>query len=471
VTFKPSVALVAAGARASGAMRAAGRYASRGARAARGAVGRLHGAGWAVTDQCVVSAANFLTIYLLARGLDTVTFGAFMLAYTGLLLLTNMQSALVVQPHNVLAAGLGQPQYAKFTGALVILQAFYCLSVLTVLVLLGSLVAVLGAPAAGDILIALGIIAVPWMGQEFVRRVLYTRGRARSAAINDSITYGLQLFGALVLTQAAAAWATPVSALLVLGLSSAVGLLVGLWQLRDDVRIDREVWDGRMTAWSEAWNFGRWLTAQNAMAWFGAQGHSWVVGLMLGVEQVGLYRAATHLVNVMNPLMQACFSYLPSRGSLARLTGGAAGLKRWVNGTFRVLLVALAPFLVVLAGFSEEVLALAYGEKFANQEHLALILSLAVLGQCIGFSKYPFDLGLLALHSPRSLFYIYLIPVLLLLTVGTTLIYFLGIVGVPLSGMLINSALLIATWRAYRGRMEAETVSTTAGAPTAEAPR
>jgi hypothetical protein len=92
-----------------------------------------------------------------------------------------------------------------------------------------------------------------------------------------------------------------------------------------------------------------------------------------------------------------------------------------------------------------------------------LILSLAVVGQCIGFSKYPFDLGLLALRSPRSLFYIYLIPVLLLLTVGTTLIYFLGIVGVPLSGMLINSALLIATRRAYHRRMGAETNSTTAG--------
>ena len=464
MTFKPSVALVAAGTRASGAVRAAGRYASRGARAARGAVGR---AGWAVTDQCVVSAANFLTIFLLARSLDAVTFGVFMLAYTGLLLLTNMQSALVVQPHNVLAAGLGQPQYAKFTGALAILQAFYCLMVMAVLVLLGSLVAVLGATPAGHTLIALGMIAVPWMGQEFVRRVLYTRGRARAAAVNDSITYGLQLFGALVLTQAAAAWATPASALIVLGLSSVVGVLVGLWQLRDDVRIDREVWDDRMTAWSEAWNFGRWLTAQNAMAWFGAQGHAWVVGLMLGVEQVGIYRAATHLVNVMNPLMQACFSYLPSRGSLARLTGGAAGLERWVNRTFWVLLVATVPFLVVLAGFSEEILALAYGEKFANQEHLALILSLAALGQCVAFSKYPFDLGLLALHSPRSLFYVYLIPVLLLLTVGTTLIYFLGILGVPLSGLLINSALLIATWRAYRGRMKAES----AGGPAAEVPR
>ena len=78
------------------------------------------------------------------------------------------------------------------------------------------------------------------------------------------------------------------------------------------------------------------------------------------------------------------------------------------------------------------------------------------MGQCIGFLKYPFDLGLLALHSTRSLFYVYLIPIVLLLTVGTTLIWFLGLMGVVLSGTLINITLLIATRRAYRKRVKEE---------------
>ena len=425
------------------------------ARAALQAIGRLRGAGWALADQCVVSAVNFLTIFLFARNLETSTFGAFILAYTGLLLLTNLQNALVTQPHNVLAAGLGQAEYGRFTGALVVLQGFYCAVTCVTLGALGWLIAIAFSPDAGNTVIALAVTAVPWMGQEFVRRVLYTRGRARAAAANDGITYGLQLFGVLVLVDAAAAWATPASALSVLGLSSAVGMLVGVWQLRNHVHIDREVLRERARAWSEAWKFGKWLTAQNVLAWFGAQGHSWVVGLLLGIEQVGIYRAATHLVNVMNPVMQACFSYLPSRGSLSHQNGGAEGLSRWVNRTQRMLLFALVPFLVVLAGFPGQVLELAYGEKYAGA-NLALILGLATVAQCIGFSKYPFDLGLLAMRSTRSIFYVYLIPVLLLLTVGTTLIYFLGILGVPLSAIVINSSLLIATGLAYRRRLERE---------------
>jgi O-antigen/teichoic acid export membrane protein len=434
-------------------IRVAGRLAARGAQAALRLARKLSGAGWALADQCVVSAANFLTIFLFARYLEIATFGAFMLAHTGLLLLTNMQNALVVQPHNVLAAGLPQADYRRFTGALVVLQVFYCLTACAALCLLGWLLGAAYSPAAGDIVIALGLAVVPWLAQDFVRRVLYTRGLSRAAAANDAIVYGLQLFGAIVLVQSAAAWATPASALSVLGLSSAAGVLFGAWQLRDQVSFAGVGSGSYRRAWSETWHFGKWLTAQNGVAWFGAQGHSWVVGLLLGVEQVGIYRAATHLVNLMNPLLQACFAYLPSRGSLAYLAGGAEELSQWVKRMQRLLLLALVPFAIVLVGFPGQVLDLAYGGRFTDA-NLALILALAAIAQCIGFAKYPFDIGLLALRSPKSIFYAYLIPIVLLLTVGTSLIGFLGIVGVPLSVMVINTSLLVATWLAYDRRIK-----------------
>lgn len=449
----PGGLAVVPGARAcADSMRAAGRYAAHGARAVQQVLGKLRGAGWALADQSVVSGANFITIYLYARYLETSIFGAFMLAYTGLLLLTNMQNALLVQPHSVLAAPLESPAYHRFTGALVALQALYCLAVCAGLGALGFIVMALYSPATGTVLIALAITAPPWMGQEFVRRVLYTRGQYRAAALNDGITYGLQLYGALVLVHAVAGRATPASALSVLGLSSLVGVMIGAWQLREHVQFGRKERGFYRRPWAQVWHFGRWLAAQNGLAWFGAQGHSWVVGLMLGVEQVGIYRAATHLMNVMNPVFQACFTYLPSRCSLAYHAGGLSGLSQWVRRMMRVLLLALVPFCVVLVGFPGAVLEFAYGDKFSGT-HLALILALATIAQGIGFSKYPFDLGLLALRSTKSIFYAYLIPVVLLLTVGTSLIGLLGILGVPLSVMVINSALLAATWLAYRRTM------------------
>lgn len=409
--------------------------------------------GWALADQSVVSLANFLTIYLFARNLAPPVFGAFILGYTGLVLLNNLQNALLVQPHNVLGAPLPEPRYRRFTGALVLAQLALCASAGAALAAAGWLAARLGAPAPGALLQALAAAAPFWMGQEFVRRVLYTRRRTLAAALNDAATYGLQLAGAVALALAPPGRASAGAALLLLGGSSLAGVLIGLWQLRPQVHFGGPGALARtVRVWREAWDFGKWLLGQNAVGWFGAQGHAWIVGLLLGVEQVGLYRAATHLVNVMNPLLQTSYSYLPARGSVAFQRGGAQALSRWVGRTQRLLAFAPLPFCVVLVGFPQQVLQLAYGARYAGTA-MPLVLALAALASCITFAKYPFDLGLLALRSTRSIFYVYLIPVGLLLTSGVALIRHFGVLGVPLSAMLINATLLIATWRAYRRQL------------------
>ena len=422
--------------------------------AARSAIGRRRRAGWALIDQCVVSAANFLTIYVFARNLEAADFGAFMLAYTGLMLLTSLQSALLIQPHNVLGAALSGSDYQRFTGALLVAQILACAVVCAALGAIGWLWAAQVGSPAGGVLIALALAAAPWMGQEFVRRLLYTRSESRAAALNDTLTYGLQLAGACALAYWWGARSTPQDALAVLGLSSLAGVVLGVWQLRSHVRIGgRGGFDSVRSTWREVWQFGKWLTAQNVLVCFGAHGHSWIVALILGAEQVGLYRAGTHLVNLMNPLFQTCFSYLPSRGSLAYQAGGVGGLATWVKRVAWMSLAAIVPFCIVLVGFPGQVLQLAYGDRYAGTD-LPLILALATVGQCLMFEKFPFDLGLLALRSTKSIFFVYLVPVVLLLTSGIALIHFFGILGVPLSGIVINTALLIATAFAYRRRLK-----------------
>jgi O-antigen/teichoic acid export membrane protein len=188
--------------------------------ALRRAFEKLQGVGWTIGDQCVVSAANFLTIYLFARHLDTSHFGTFMLAYVGLQLLTSMQSALLTQPHNVLAAALPQKEYRRFTAAVLVMQIGGALAAAMLLALAGWLVWRFYSPATGSVLLALAMATAPWLAQEFVRRVLYTRGESRAAAKNDFVTYGLQFLGALVVALLWANAASPEIALAVLGASS-----------------------------------------------------------------------------------------------------------------------------------------------------------------------------------------------------------------------------------------------------------
>ena len=57
---------------------------------------------WAVADQLLISATNFATMVLLARGLSQEDFGSFTLLYLVLLFANNLQSGLITQPHNIL---------------------------------------------------------------------------------------------------------------------------------------------------------------------------------------------------------------------------------------------------------------------------------------------------------------------------------------------------------------------------------
>lgn len=432
--------------RSTGILRADRRIAaSTGARAPA----NLGGVSWALVDQSIVSAVNFVTIYIFARHMETVEFGRFVLGYTALLLLTGLQGALLTQPHNVLAAALAPEAYRRFTAALAIAQAILCAATSLLLCVAAAAVDHLYSHPAAGVLFALAAAAPPWFGQEFVRRVLYTRAASRAVALNDLLSYGLQLAGAFALVAGWTERATPVYGMLVLGVSSAAGVGVGLWQLRDHVQFRGIRWRSLSSAWCEAWAFGKWLTAQNAVSWIGSQGHVWLLGVILGPGPVGAYRAATHFAHLLNPLRQAAFSYLPSRGSLAYHNGGVSRLAGWVRRAAVALLVIVLPPCLLLIYFAGDVLRLAYGARYSGP-HMALILSLASVAQCITFCKFPFDIGLLALRATKRIFYVNLVPVPMLLILGTALVYLLGTVGAPLSGLLINTALLFATWAVYR---------------------
>jgi hypothetical protein len=216
------MAVFAAHTRLDETARATARVIARGRELAQEAYARLEGAGWAFFDQCLVSAANFITIFVFARYLHPDAFVGFMFGYAGLVV------ALFLQPR----ADLDQPSFRRFTSSLVVLQAKRCIGISVGLTLAGCMVLAAGHEVAGGVVIALALVALPCLGQDLVRQVLHARRGIRAAAVSDGFTYGLQIFGALVLVSAAAQWSTAGSALSVLGLSSAVGLVVGCWQLR-----------------------------------------------------------------------------------------------------------------------------------------------------------------------------------------------------------------------------------------------
>jgi O-antigen/teichoic acid export membrane protein len=404
--------------------------------------------GWTVADQAIVSASNFLTIYLLARSMEIGTFGLYMAAWITLLFLVSLQSAMITEPHNVLGPRQNEERYRQLTTVLATALLVASLALAILLVAAGLLTDALAAGPYGRLLLLLGIIAVPWMGQEYVRRVLYTRSETRAACINDAVSYGLQVAGIALLVGT-----TPdpsfSAALAILGGSSLVAVLVGAWQLRNHFAFSRLRLEVGRSLWKESAGFGKWLLARNLVSWCGQYGHGWLLLGMLGPAALGTYKAAEHLLNLVNPLRLAACSYLPPRGSRVFAEGGIDALRSWVGGVYRSVGIPFAACVLVLMLFAKPLLQLAYGDRLGSQP-LEWVIVLAGLVALLTFARVPLEMAVAATKHSRPLFWVHVWSVPLLVLTGPTLIHLLGIFGVPISGIIISGVLLALTYRALR---------------------
>ncbi len=413
-------------------------------------VKRMSGAGVAMFDQGVVSLCNFISIYLLARTMRASDFGILMLAQTVILLGSGVHNALIVQPQSALGSSLSKSDYAGFLRALLPLHLLVAFA-LAVIIFTGGvfLPHTKGHPL---LLLELSAVVVAWIAQEFVRRSMYVRSDTRGALVNDAICYGLQLAGVVALVIWGTRGFTDVAyALAIFGVSSLIAALVGIVQMR---RRFAKVWkvstEQTSGQWRiRVWHLGKWLVGKNVVGWFGGNGHEWIVAALLGTQTLGMYRAAVHLINVINPVRLAAISYLSPRGSRVFYRQGPLAMERWVRRARLFSVGALLPMVIVLIAFPDFLLHLAYGQKFAGMG-LGLILALATVSQVIMFSNFSFEVALISMNETRWLFFINFIPVLLLGTVGLVLIKGFGLLGVPFSALTIAVSVWLATWMVYR---------------------
>src|SRR5271156_525922 len=96
----------------------------------------LHQGAVSLTDQAIVSATNFLTGVIIARSCSKAELGLYMLGFSLILLITDLQSSLISTPYMIYAPRLKGAAQALYTGSTLIHQLVF--SVLTTVLLLGG---------------------------------------------------------------------------------------------------------------------------------------------------------------------------------------------------------------------------------------------------------------------------------------------------------------------------------------------
>lgn len=411
--------------------------------ASRGTSSWLGRGGWALLDQALFSASNWLVHVLLVRGLpDEHAYGAFSVAFTWFLLIGTFHTSLLVEPMLVFGPHRFATRLSRYLGVLV--RANFILGAIGAVVLaaVGLVYHLVGqsqiAVSCWSIAAASPFVFFLWL----IRRGSYVRLMPRTAAI-AGIGYLVAMVGGMGAILAVGRLSV-VTAMGVMGASCLGAGLWLAWQERVRVRrepnetLPREAYDAHL-------RYGRWATASGIVMFIPGQIYYFLLPMLLvgrdGVEASGALRAMN---NIFLPLIQANSALvvllLPSLVS-AR---DAMSYRRLLRTALLVMAGAPALFWLAAGLLHVPIMRLLYDSRFDGDAWLLWILGIQPV---LAGALAVLNSVLASKQRPDRVFFASAASTVFALTIGLLLAWRYGLTGVAVAGvgsLLIN--VLFSAW-------------------------
>ena len=396
---------------------------------------------WSVLDQGLFAMSNFAVNVLLARWLTPVEYGAFTLvSFVVLLLIGVLHTGMFTEPMLVFGSGTFQHRRKPYLREILKGHALFTLAVAPIVLLVGWASTTVGHPeltfAFYALAVAQGTILLMWL----LRRACYLFFRPDLAAVGG-LSYvaataaglaGLVVFDAL---------SAPTAILLMAG-ASLVAAVVIVLLLR--VYPAREPADGlREEILTAHKGYSGWASATGGLEWVQGLLPFLVLPIWYGLESAAAFRA---LFNLIMPVMQAY-------GALSLLLVPTFVRARADGRLRRVLVYALVPVVGLTIGYGlvigvwgQPLLNVLYGGQYTAHAGLLWL-----------FALYPIAGGVATVLSalrraeerPKAVFRARGGAAGLMATVGTALIWAMGLAGAILADILasVTEVILLASAR------------------------
>jgi O-antigen/teichoic acid export membrane protein len=399
---------------------------------------------WGLVDQTILSGTSFLTLVVAARFLTPDDFGAYVLAFTGLLVLNGLQGSLFGGPHNVLGITRRGADYVRYTAATAASQLAFATAFAVLALVVGAILVMDGDPG-GYLSLALAPALFAWQIQEFLRRVLYTEGRIPAAVANDVVSYGGQVVGIVFLWRLGGI--TGPALLLVVAATSAAGVVLGLVQLRSSLGLTIDA-----SCVRENWQFGKWLAGANAGFWLSSAAVVYLAAGILGSSAPGILKAAQIVLGPLNVLLLFLATVLPIIFSRA-LARSEQALKR----RLKLVLAMSGPLVVVYclaaALLARPIMHALYAGKYDAYAH---IVGLVALYYFVDYFSQVIRDVLKARRVTRPVFVGNILGGLAAVVVAPGLLVSFGVAGAALAMLVSIVVLNVTLVRAFaRSRADA----------------
>jgi O-antigen/teichoic acid export membrane protein len=395
----------------------------------------------AAIDQGVISLSNFLATIILARSVDPTQLGIYGVGFVTLRLVRSVQDGIIVQPLNVYGAGMDEVSFKSYATSTSILQLFLASATALLVAAGGWILTRLGNDIAGPTLFGLWFAFLGWQLQEYVRRMLYTRGSVLSAVLNTCLANAVRL--TLMLWWAYQGELSGVAGLNAIAWGSIVALIPGLYFTR--FFWTRSYANMRET-WARNWNFGRWVMGGTIANWISVEFYPILTAGLISFAAAGAYRALQNLVAPIHTLLRATDTFLTPRAARLYTQNGVGALTRTMRLVYVLAGIPTLTFLVLAMLFPEELLSLLYGDTYLEYSD-GMVLMAAFYA--LWFAYWPLQTIFKAARISRPIFAANLAAIILMFTVGIWMIYRWGVYG-TIAGQALNALVVnILLWSSW----------------------
>jgi O-antigen/teichoic acid export membrane protein len=382
-----------------------------------------------LADQAVASVTNFATGVIIARASSKEEFGLYMLGFTLILLVTDLQTSLIATPYMVYAPRLQGRAHAQYTGSTLIHQVVF--SLLATLVVIGAACAArfgVGPHGLEPVLWALAGVGSLIMLREFVRRICFASLKLRTVFIFDAFIGVGQICGLLVLAHFKLLSAS--RAYWVIGATCGLAVLCWLWLNRHHyhLHIDESVLDLKRNL-----IFGKWVFASGLLWTASTNLYPWLLAFFHGAAAAGVFAACLGVVSASNPALLGIQNFLGPKIAHVYATRGRIGLRKFVLKISGSMAIPVSLLTLIMIFWGDRFIGLLYGSRYTGNGRVVAILACNLLLSAVVFS---YSRALFAIERADLDFALNFAAIFIMLTLGLWLVKIHGPFGAAL-GLII----------------------------------
>jgi O-antigen/teichoic acid export membrane protein len=363
-------------------------------------------------------------------------FGVYSLYFTGILLLSGFQNALVVGPLRILGVRPAGVEASRYFRAQVRLQL-----VLSVILMSVAGITLLVLRPEPLTTLAFLVCLLLFQLQELARVINLTRMTLRTLLRLDIVTHGLRI-GLLLIAMSLGLLSTG-AVLLIVAASCAGGLAVAGWG-----SLPKKAPACLRQTSASNWRYGRWLLLESIAYSASTQVYLYLTALWVDTAAVGALSAVLVLMNAVNVILSGVMNHAVPVARQRLLVGGYDPWRRWLVRVGLVLTAGVGSFGLVASLLAEPMLAFVYGPAYAASAYLVPIVALQL---CVSAFNTVLSAAFRTAEMPHVGFAAKVASTVATLLLAYPLLQQWGAAGAAV-GLVVTQLLWTATYVAYVGR-------------------